>query len=314
MNKLAPPLFALVAITAILLAACGGSAKSPTPCRVPAGQVLKPASNVTVGRNIAYGTEAGQPLLLDVYRPSDPGSSRPGVLVVHSGGWVGGDKAAWALESASLAKAGFVAFDANYTLSTPSQPGWPLQLQELRTAVRWIRAHAAAYGVDPQHVGALGGSAGGNLVELLGGDASGPCTQGDRIGATVAWSGPTDLRGLDTGAFACLHGQRACGGNGLVSLIPAFLTRYLGCPASTCGQKWTAASPVNHASGDDPPTLLINSSAEVVPLDQVKAYGDELAAVRVPHTLIVYPGGAHAEAYAARAMAPTIRFLARYLG
>jgi acetyl esterase len=320
--------FALMAVSLVSLAACGGTSKTsggPPPtsgltvsgssalCRVAPGQAPRPASTVTVDRNIAYGSSAAQPLLLDAYRPTPAGAPRPSVLVVHGGGWAGGDKADDAVWSGDLAKAGFVAFDANYTLATPGQPGWPRQLQELRAAVHWIRAHAAAYGVDPVRIGALGASAGGNLVELLGDNTTGSCSSGDRVAAVVSWSGPADLRGLETGATECLKGQRSCGSVGLASLLGPLAQRFVGCPSSSCPAKWTDASPISHVSRSTSPMLLFNSAHEVVPLVQVQELSHALAAAAVPQALVVYPGSAHAEAYGDKAMPPSVSFFSRYL-
>jgi acetyl esterase/lipase len=307
------------------LAGCGGTSKpstsrpsglrvtgSSTLCKLAPGPSPQSSSAVSVDRNVAYGSGGGQPLLLDVYRPGG-GASRPAVLVVHGGGWAGGDKADDAVWSADLAKAGLVAFDANYTLATPGQPGWPRQLQELRTAVRWIRTHAGTYGVDPDRIGALGASAGGNLVEMLGNDASGSCSKGDRVAAVVSWSGPTDLRGLETGARECLTGRVACGSVGLASLLAPLVQRYLGCAYASCPGKWSDASPISHVSSGATPVLLVNSAQEVVPLNQVQAFAGALAGAGVPHQLVVYPGSAHADAYGKNAMSQSVAFLSRYL-
>ncbi len=234
-------------------------------------------------------------------------------MVVHGGGWAGGDKADDAIWSAGLAKAGFVAFDVNYTLAMPGRPGWPTQVQELQAAVRWIRAHAAAYGVDPTRLGALGASAGANLVEMLGVNATGSCAQGDRVAAVVSWSGPTDLRALQAGAAECLKGRLACGSVGLASLLPALVQRYIGCAVASCPAQWSEASPISHVSRSVSPMLLFNSAQEVVPLGQVQAFAQALAGAGVPHQLVVYPGGAHAEAYGAKALPLSVTFLSRYL-
>jgi acetyl esterase/lipase len=317
-------LFASIVFCVAAVAGCGGTntskssslevTGSSTLCKVAPGPAPGSSSTVSVDRNVAYGASGVQPLLLDVYRPSVSGTPRPAVMVVHGGGWAGGDKADDALWSAGLAKAGFVTFDVNYALATPGRPGWPVQLQELRAAVRWIRAHAARYSVDPARVGALGASAGGNLVEMLGVDADGSCQQGDRVAAAVAWSGPTDLRALQNGATQCLKGRLACGSVGLASLLPDLVRRYLGCTVSSCPAKWSDASPISHVSSGASPTLLFNSTQEVVPLGQVQAFSKALAGAGVPHQLVVYPGSAHAEAYGQKAFPLSVTFLSRYLG
>jgi acetyl esterase/lipase len=148
---------------------------------------------------------------------------------------------------------------------------------------------------------------------MLGEDNSGSCTKGGRVAAVVAWSGPTDLTKLKTGAGACLRTVGFCGNPGLASLIPALLERYLGCSEASCPRKWSDASPIDHVSNAASPMALFNSAKEVVPLDQVQALARALTAARVPNKLITYPGSAHAEAYGTKALPVSVSFLARYL-
>ena len=303
------------------LAACGsGSTGSNTvgngalipACRVAAGRPLEPASSARVQRNVRYGSYRGRPLLLDVYSPAGA-AVRPAVLVMHSGGWTSGDKSAYAIESEGLAKSGIVAFDADYTLAGPGRPGWPLQFQELQGAVRWIRAHAASYRVDPTRIGAFGGSAGGTLAEMLGTD--GECEKGAGVVAVVSWSGPTDLGQFDAASQKCLHATPSpCAtGSGLLAESRYYIGAYLGCLHSSCASRYAAASPITRATRGTAPTLLFNSDNEAVPLAPARAYISLLDDLGVPATLVVYHSALHAEEYAALAGQQTLAFLARYL-
>ena len=243
--------------------------------------------------DVQYAVAGGQPLLLDVYAPADV-ATHPSVLVVHGGGWQSGSKASMAQVSVQLAQAGFVAFDINYRLALPGGDAHaPAAIDDTRTALRWVRANAATYGGDPTHVGALGSSAGGNLVLLLGTTG----TPGDdRADAVVSWSGPTDLAPLAAGRGTSERVQN-----------------YLGCTPAQCPEAYTAMSPALQVDAAAAPTLLFNSEHELVPLAQATEMQQNLAAAGVPATLQVFPGTRHALAYAADALPETVAFLQQQL-
>ena len=119
-----------------------------------------------MGRRAFAGTViAGSPRIVEV-KGMELDGKRPGVLMVHGGGWIGGDKAQYQKFGEKLAEKGYVAFSINYRL-LPYFPH-PAQIDDTQRAMRWIRAHAADYHLDPKRIGALGDSAGGHLVSLLG--------------------------------------------------------------------------------------------------------------------------------------------------
>src|SRR6266536_2716994 len=149
---------------------------------------------VTVKNDVTYRTVDGEQLGLDVYQPAKKGKNRPAVVVVHGGGWTQGDKSLFAQQANQLAERGFVAFSVNYRLA-PAHP-YPAAVDDVEAAVAWVRKHAREYGVDPTRIGALGGSAGGHLVGLLGTDGEGSLKTGHRVAAVVSWSGPMDFVSL----------------------------------------------------------------------------------------------------------------------
>jgi acetyl esterase/lipase len=126
---------------------------------------------VEVLTDVAYGEADGQTLLLDVYRPPARETPRPAVILIHGGGWTVGVERWVNVEPAEqLARAGYVAFNIAYRLmdGTPGRNLWPAQLDDVQRAVRWVRANAATYGVDPDRIGSYGGSSGGQMAALLG--------------------------------------------------------------------------------------------------------------------------------------------------
>lgn len=150
-----------------------------------------------VESNVTYGPH----LKLDVYRPSNPGTqARPAVILVHGGAWSGLDKSTMKGMASFLAREGFVAFSVDYRLYDGKDKNrWPAQLDDAQRAVRWVRANAAKYGVDPNEIGAFGHSAGAQIVALLGMDDtrdnsdSALAGYSSKVQAVVDVSGPSDF-------------------------------------------------------------------------------------------------------------------------
>src|SRR5205823_7742189 len=135
------------AVAAVLVAATGASAAQ--------------TGTVDVRTDVQYGVADGKPLLLDAYVPQAAGGERrPAVLLIHGGGFRVGDKRSFEPEARKLAAKGWVAFSVNYRLDEPVV--FPAEVDDAQTAVRWVRAHAGEYQVDPKRIGALGESAGGH--------------------------------------------------------------------------------------------------------------------------------------------------------
>ncbi len=247
---------------------------------------------MTIYHNLVYGHADGQNLLLDAYIPD--GGPHPAVVVIHGGGWAHGKKEELNFEGAHLSEAGFAAFVIDYRMAPPGGH-WhaPIALEDTRTAVIWVRAHAGEYGVDPLRVAALGNSAGGNLAMMLG--TTGTAGH-DRVDAVVEYSGQSELLTLSTP-----HTIHAA-------------TNYLGCTSSECSDAWRANSPVEHADSQTVPMLLVNSTHELMPLDQATGMAVKLQELGLPHELIVLQGDKHASEFANDVWPQTLAFLHQYLG
>jgi len=246
------------------------------------------AGEVRVEKDVAYlGDDRSEKA--DLYLPDDmePGKKYPGVVVIHGGGWTGGDKAA-AREiniATTLAGQGYVCMSINYQLAKPGMPTFPANIQEAKRAVRWLRKHAERLQLDAAHIGAIGGSAGGHLTALLA--VSGPECGLDpaedaefscRIQAAVplyphcasTWQGGTPLQTYDN--------------------LPMFVK-----PHTEAPELWDSASPIKNISRDDPPMLLLHGTADkTTPLTQSTTLRDAARAADVPCELIVVEGAAHA--------------------
>jgi acetyl esterase len=247
-----------------------------------------------VRNDVLYGTANGKPLLLDAYLPAGGADRRPAVVMIHGGGWRVGDKVSWADEAYRFAARGWVAFSVNYRLDEPS--AFPAEVDDVQAAVRWVRAHAGEYRVDPGRIAALGESAGGHLTAMLATLGDGALDRGARIRVGAAWSPPVDLAEL-----ARIRGDQ-------------WSSPLLGCPLATCPDRFAQASPVTFVDRTDAPLYLINSTEEMVPLSQAQALDARLTAAGVDHQLDVLPGTRHALDFRDDAWAPTIAFLDAHIG
>lgn len=170
----------------------------------------------------------------DLYLPEGEGPW-PAVILIHGGSWDSKDHRWWMkLIARKLAKRGYVVMNVAYR-GAPEFP-YPAPLDDLREAVRSLRAHAGEWRVNPQQIAAYGFSAGGHLASLLG---TLPASPADRLQAVVAVSAPSDLTLFKTGEI---------------------LPRFLGATYAADPQRYVDASPTTHVSSDDPPFFLYHGT------------------------------------------------------
>ena len=179
---------------------------------------------------------------------------RPAIVVIHGGGWIQGDKSSFSRSKplppgniVNFARQGFVAATINYRLSDEAM--FPAALHDCKNAVRFLRAHANEFGIDPERIGAWGNSAGGHLALLLGMVAADQKLEGDGsyldqsslVQSVASDSGPIDL------AYQYQHNQ-------IQSVIGMFLG---GPPEGSRLEEYRRASPIHYISAATPPLLLI---------------------------------------------------------
>src|SRR5580698_259627 len=237
------------------------SQPSQAPPHLPADFSQEPE----VQQDVPYGTAGGHPLLLDVYQPGEHSDLRPAIVLIHGGGWTSFDKSTMGRLAMFLAQSGFVAFSVDYRLFHDKENLWPAQLDDVQRAVRWIRANAAKYRVDPEHIGAFGHSAGAQLAALLGMEDTRDNSDlalakySSRVQAVVDVSGPTD--------FTTNHDPD---GN-------AFLSSFLGGSYAEHPQIWQDASPAFHVAKKVAPSLVIHGMKDSdVPIAQAQELVDKL--------------------------------------
>ena len=260
---------------------------------------LHAAEGVRVLSDVDF-LEAGRTEKLDIYLPPenaprlDSTKRRAAVVYFHGGGWVRGDKATDREKNIGqgLANAGFVFVTANYVLGPNA---WPKNLHDCKNAVRFVRANAGRYGVDPQRIVAMGTSAGGHLALMAAYTADvGPGqfepaqpypNVRSSVRAVINFYGMTNLL---TRQLVLPDGTPT--GKPADSNSPAVL----GATRDEDPARWRLASPVTHIRKDSPPTLIIHGLSDPT-VDYVQAVelANALRGQGVRHELHLLEGIGH---------------------
>jgi acetyl esterase/lipase len=233
---------------------------------------------------IQYGEVDGIPLCLDLLYPYPlPNKPLPVIVQIPLSVWKEAHRG-WAMSPEGnpwLAAHGFVAVSASVRIS--SQAPFPAQIHDAKAVIRWLRANAQEYFIDPERIGAWGSSASGHLASLLGLTANNPLLEGtsgspgysSKVQAVMAICTPSDLLtpwGLQTEPVIQLFG-----GTGLEK-----------------ADMMRQASPIHHVKIDAPPFLIVHgTNDEAVPFEQGKRFYDALQAVGVEASFVPVQGGYH---------------------
>jgi acetyl esterase/lipase len=264
-----PPAPSLVAKNALLLTACAA---------VLAAQATR--------KDIVYDRVADRDLLLDLYLPPGDGP-HPLVVWVHGGGWRRGSKAN--PQAVWLTGHGYAVASIAYRLSDVAK--FPAQIEDAKSAVRFLRANARNYGIDAEHIGAWGASAGGHLVALLGvtGDLPffeprpGARAVSSRVQAVVDYFGPTDLLAMSRFPSSIPHDAP----DSPESLL-------IGGPIQEHKEKTVRANPIRYVTADDAPFLIVHGDKDMsVPLNQSELLYAALRKAGVPAQLRVLKDAGH---------------------
>ena len=255
-------------------------------------RVIRWGDGSTVMTDVVYSTIPGyRPLHLDLYRASVNATPHPLVVFVHGGGWwAANQRAASAFLDfpavlANLAQRGYVVASIEYRLS--GEAPFPAQLLDLQEAVRFLRANAARFGIDPAKVALWGISAGAQLAAydaVTCGTASAgsfdkaPGGESDCVQGLVGWFGPYDLDA---------HVRETKG--------DASVRALLHCGADACAPAALAdSSPIRFVDAKDPPVLLIHGTDDLQVLPaQSKAFAESLRTAGVQADLLLIPGVGH---------------------
>jgi acetyl esterase/lipase len=250
-----------------------------------------------------YCTLDGLPQKMDIYFPQ-AGGPWPVLVNVHGGSWRYGDKSEAVTFASRMTAQGYLVVSINYRLYPAGR--FPAMIEDVKCAIRYLRANATQYNLDPDRIAAIGSSAGGHLVSLLGTtDASAGWDVGEyldqssRVQAVIAIAPVTDL----TKNFPDLDLEAM---------------REVGFKEDNIVQ----ASPITHVTPDDPPFLLIHGDQdEVVPLEQSQLIYERLVQMNIPAELITVKNAGHSPIEPDELAEPTLEeiyqkiadFLAKYL-
>ena len=230
--------FAVVSLFALSLSARARGADAPP--------------DVDFQRDVVYGKGGDVDLKLNLARPKSPASKKlPCVVVIHGGGWMGGDRTNHDDLTWKFAQHGYVSATIGYRLAPAHR--FPAQVNDVKCAVRYLRAHAEQYGLDPDHFGAIGFSAGAHLSMMLGvtdqkdgleGDGGSP-DQSSKVQAVVSFFGPTDLLAPD-----------------IPEQVLGILKEFIGGTKQEKPEEYRKASPLTYVTPDDPPMLLFQGTKD----------------------------------------------------
>lgn len=265
-------------VLAGLLVTCLGCGSNESPSTPTEPQAA------TEHRDLVYATNP-RALRLDLYTPAAT-PPFPVILWVHGGGWQSGNRSLSAGHPALRQRdRGYAVASIEYRLS--GEAIFPAQIHDAKAALRWLRANATTYGLDPSRIAAWGSSAGGHLVALLGTSggvsaledpAQGNVGQSTRVQAVVDWFGPVDFLQMPPS-----HHTR-----------DSPESRLLGCDIDECPDRVALASPLTYVDPSDPPFFIQHGTRDgTVNFEQSTLLHATLMGAGVPSTFVPLEGAGH---------------------
>ncbi len=260
--------------------------------------------NITEHLGVEYCNLDGRSLQLDLYIP-DSDRPTPAILFIHGGAWSKGKREDMKYYAVYFAKLGYAAATASYRLST--EAAFPAAVQDVKSAMRWMRANAKQYNIDADRIAASGNSAGGHLSMMLGYSSSDGSLEGEcgnlkfssKPQAVINFYGPVDLTGED----AVDNGS---------------VVQFMAGRIEDVKANYQQASPLTHITKDAPPTLIFHGTVDdVVNVSHGDRAAEKLKSVGVDVIYERYDGWGHVMDLSAevnkRCVYMMERFLAKHL-
>ncbi|MEZ6136374.1 MAG: alpha/beta hydrolase [Pirellulaceae bacterium] len=260
--------------------------------RVNRAEVLqRNEADMTVLRDVVYGTGGGRDLTMHIVLPKEPTDlPLPAYVWVHGGGWQAGTKDGGVMKVIPMVREGFVGATIEYRLT--GEAPFPAQIEDCKCAIRYLRAHSQKYNLDPKRIAVGGSSAGGHLVALLGTSGGvkelegegGWADQSSNVQAVVDFYGPSNFKAFVTTPGYEHHNNagspesKLLGGGEVLS--------------NEAGIK--RVNPITYIDKDDPPFLIIHGTDDrTVPPNQSEALDQALKSNNVESTLHIIQGAGH---------------------
>ena len=239
----------------------------------------------TTMNNVNYFGDSSLSHALDLYLPAGSGPF-PLVVLIHGGGWSTGSKEAATQYTGGLPPRGIAVASINYRLSGEAK--WPAQIQDCKAAVRFLRANATKYGIDPNRIAAMGDSAGAHLAAMVA--TTSDVALWDTPGMPNA-SVPAQVQGLVTLAapFAMFSSTDLTGANAFAQM--------LGCASlAACPDKVKEAVPITYVTANDPPALILQGTHDSVTYpDNARIFDEAMIAAGRPVMYRMMPGVQHVD-------------------
>jgi acetyl esterase/lipase len=282
----------------VIVMACAGLAQEEKAAPKPAAQPeFKVPEDMELIKDIAYSPDGNVKHKLDILRLKDAAKDPMPVIVwIHGGGFVGGSKTSGYTKLERYVKRGYLGVTIDYRFAY--EKPFPGQLEDCKCAIRFLRAHAKDYNLDPDHIGVWGGSAGGNLVAMLGVTGGlkefegkgGWQDQSSRVQAVVDYFGMTDFLTIYELAKAGKSTERFLPLDGKESISHLLgVAKYFEHP-DLCRQ----ASPTTYASKDDPPFYIFHGDLDpLTNYSQGELLNERLRKADVESDFYLVKGGKH---------------------
>lgn len=271
-------------LSALLIGSLSNVKAQETKPVVEAPGPFVKADEIRAENDIEYANPNSQHLKLNMARPTTKEGPFPAVVCIHGGGFRAGDRNGYNEMIRQLARRGYVAVTVEYRLSPRFQ--FPDAIHDVKASVRWLRANAKKYQIDPTHIGAMGGSAGANLAEMLGvtegvkfleGD-EGNLDQSSGVQAVVSYFGPTD--------FTKSYGKSV----DAAEVLPMYLDGNL----EKARGRHLQASPLYWVTPNAAPTLCIHGTKDnYVAYEQAIWFVDKMKAAGAEAQLLTMENAGH---------------------
>lgn len=264
-------------------------------------EAVKLLTDVTYAQPVSWFDQSFRPLKMDLLMPKHGQGHAPLPLIVWicGGGFVTMDKDIWVPEMIEYARRGFVVASIEYR--TSNEAPFPAQIQDVKAAIRYLRAHAAMFCIDPDRVAVMGESAGGHLASMAG--VTGNIRDydvGEYLQESSAVQAVVDIYGVVDVWSSSPQPE------------PSYMTMLLGAPAETVPEKAREASPLYRVDAHTPPFMILHGTEDdMVDPEQSDRLARALEENGVPCTYVVLQGARHGDDafYQAEVKERVVKFL-----